>query len=127
MRIITNKEIVAYKNYLAGEEKSSATISKYLHDVSELQIWLSGKEITKSAVVEYKEKLSERYLPASVNAALSSLNSFFNYMQWFDLRVKKLKIQKQIFSSADKELSKAEYERLLKAARQKKNERLTKR
>ena len=50
MRIITNEEIVAYKNYLAGEEKSSATIGKYLHDVSELQIWLSGKEITKSAV-----------------------------------------------------------------------------
>ena len=45
-------------------------------------------------------------------------------MEWYDLRVKKLKIQKQIFASTDKELSKAEYDRLLQAAKQKKNERL---
>lgn len=38
--------------------------------------------------------------------------------------VSHLKIQKQIFASSEKELTKAEYERLLKAAKQKKNERL---
>ena len=45
-------------------------------------------------------------------------------MEWYDLRVKNLKIQKQIFASADRELTKAEYGRLLQAAQQKKNKRL---
>jgi len=45
-------------------------------------------------------------------------------MEWYDLRVKNLKIQKQVFASTDKELTKAEYDRLLQAAKQKKNERL---
>lgn len=66
----------------------------------------------------------EKYTPASVNSALASLNSFFAYNEWYDLRVKSLKIQKQIFASDEKELTKAEYERLLRAAQSKKNERL---
>ena len=40
------------------------------------------------------------------------------------MRVKNLKIQKQIFASTDKELTKTEYDRLLQVAKQKKNERL---
>ena len=75
-------------------------------------------------VLHYKKYLIERYAFASVNAMLSSLNSFFSFMQWYDLRVKKLKIQKQTFASADKELGKDEYERLLQAAKQNKSKRL---
>lgn len=74
--------------------------------------------------LEYKAYLCAHFAPASVNAALSSLNGFFSFMAWYDLRVKNLKIQKQLFASADKELTKAEYERLLQVAKQKKNERL---
>lgn len=124
MKKITMEDIKLYKTYLVDEEKAAATIEKYLHDVSELKIWLGERELCKSAVLEYKSYLCDRFAPASVNAALSSLNSFFNFMEWYDLRVKNLKIQKQIFASADKELTKAEYERLLQAAKQKKNERL---
>ena len=68
--------------------------------------------------------LTERYSVASVNSILSSLNSFFNYLEWYELRVKTIKVQKQIFASTEKELTKAEYERLLTAAKSKHNERL---
>ena len=80
--------------------------------------------VDKAAVLEYKAYLVENYKPASVNSVLSSLNSFFTYNEWYDCRVKSLKIQKQIFASKDKELTKVEYERLLDAAKSKKNERL---
>ena len=90
----------------------------------DFQIWSADQYLSKTIVLAYKAYLCEHYAPASVNAAISSLNSFFNYMEWFDLRVKNLKIQKQIFASTDKELTKAEYDRLLQAAKQKKNERL---
>lgn len=124
MRKITTEIIKSFNDYLVNEEKAAATVNKYLHDVGEFQIWLGEQELCKAAVLAYKSYLCERYAPASVNAALSSLNSFFNFMEWYDLRVKNLKIQKQIFASTDKELTKAEYDRLLQAAKQKKNERL---
>ena len=114
----------SFNDYLINEEKAAATVNKYLHDVGEFQTWLDEQELCKTAVLAYKAYLCEHYAPASVNAALSSLNSFFDFMEWYDLRVKNLKIQKQIFASTDKELTKAEYVRLLKAAKQKRNERL---
>lgn len=86
--------------------------------------WLSNPQFDKKAVLEYKNRLTKQYAPASVNAALSSLNKFFNFMEWYELRVKNLRIQKQIFASTDKELTKAEYERLLSAAKNKGNKRL---
>ena len=124
MRKITTEMKESFNDYLMNEEKAVATVNKYLHDVGEFQIWLGEQELCKTAVLAYKSYLCEQYAPASVNAALSSLNSFFNFMEWYDLRVKNLKIQKQIFASTDKELTKAEYDRLLQAAKQKKNERL---
>ena len=124
MRKITTETVKSFNYYLINEEKATATINKYLRDVSEFQIWLGTRELCKMAVLAYKSYLCERYSPASVNAALSSLNKFFHFMEWYDLRVKNLKIQKQIFASADRELTKAEYGRLLQAAQQKKNKRL---
>ena len=124
MRKITTEIIKSFNDYLINEEKASATVNKYLHDIGEFQIWLGEQELCKIAVLAYKSYLCEQYAPSSVNAALSSLNSFFNFMEWYDLRVKNLKIQKQIFASTDKELTKAEYDRLLQAAKQKKNQRL---
>lgn len=124
MRKITNELILSFKTYLIEEEKSENTIDKYIRDVTFFMIWLTSREVTKILALEYKKELCEKYAPASVNAAISSLNSFFEFAGWHDIRIKALKIQRQIFSNKDKELTKAEYERLLTAAKNKKNERL---
>ena len=124
MRKITNELIHSFKNYLIEEEKSENTVEKYIRDISFFMAWLCDQEATKILALEYKKELCEKYAPASVNAAISSLNSFFAFMEWHDIRIKALKIQRQIFSSKDKELTKVEYERLLNAAKSKKNERL---
>lgn len=124
MRKITNELIHSFKTYLIEEEKSENTIEKYIRDVTFFMIWLNDQEVTKILALEYKKELCEKYAPASVNAAISSLNSFFAFTGWHEIRIKVLKIQRQIFSNKDKELTKAEYERLLTAAKSKKNERL---
>ena len=121
---ITRELIEKFQHYLIEEEKSSATLEKYMRDVTAFLVWLAGCELDKLTVLRYKEYLMLNYAPASVNSVLSSLNSFFEYNEWHSLKVKMLKIQKQIFASKDKELTKVEYERLLKAAKDKKNERL---
>lgn len=124
MKIITKEIIAEYKKYLINEEKSYATIEKYSHDVNAFYIWNGNKEVEKIGVIEYKQLLMEKYAPASVNSHISSLNSFFDYMNWYECKVKMLKIQKQIFADKDKELTRSEYERLLKAAQRKNNKRL---
>lgn len=124
MRKITLEMVRKFKEYLWNEEKSDVTVKKYIHDVETFSRWLGDKLLEKSTMLMYKEQLMEKYAPASVNSVLSSLNSFFRFNEWFDLRVKNVKVQRQMFVSNDKELTKAEYERLLKAAKDKKNEKL---
>ena len=123
-RNLTKELVQQFESYLINEEKSPATISKYVHDVEQFAKWICYSEFDKSDVLAYKAYLTEQYAPASVNSVLSSMNCFFVYNEWFELRVKSLKIQRQIFASTDKELNKAEYERLLNAAKNKKNLRL---
>ncbi len=124
MKKLTNEMIKAFKLHLCNEEKSDNTIEKYMRDIRHFCEWLMGRAFDKSVVLEYKRELIEKYAPASVNSMLSSLNALFLYLNWYDMKVKTLKIQRQLFAGKDKELTKAEYERLLTAARSKYNKQL---
>ena len=98
MRKITNELIQEFKAHLIDEEKSSSTLEKYIRDITVFMEWCRETELGKSVVLEYKQDIVEKYAPASVNSILSSLNSFFSYNEWYDLKVKALKIQRQIFA-----------------------------
>ena len=124
MRQITNELIENFKIDLVEEEKAQATIEKYIRDILAFVEWLSGRTVEKQTVLEYKQKLIEKYAPASVNSVLSSLNRFFAFAEWFNCKVKSIKIQKQVFAKQERELTKAEYDRLLAAALHKDNKRL---
>lgn len=124
MRIITKKLIDTFKTYLLNEEKSSSTLEKYIRDILAFSVWLGTNEVTKGTVLEYKKYLIDNYAPASVNSILSSLNSFFGFNEWVDCKVKTLKIQRQLFVSSNKELTKTEYKQLLNAALSQHNKRL---
>ena len=124
MMKITMNLILQYKEYLIEEEKSEVTVEKYVRDVKTFYVWTEGRELTKSLVLEYKARLVEEYSPATVNSVIAALNGFFAYNEWYGLRVKSLKLQRQLFCQSEKELTKREYERLLKAASEEHNERL---
>ena len=124
MKKITKELIKKFRRYLIEEEKAAATVEKYIRDINVFADWLGEKELDKETVLIYKENLTQNYAPASVNSVLSSLNSFFTFNEWYNLRVKNLKIQKQLFANKDNELTKEEYERLLTAAKSKGNEQL---
>ena len=116
------ENVTQFRDYLINEEKSNETITKYLRDVSAFLRWIGNREITKSAVLSYKTEILGKYAPKSVNSMLASLNVFLKFIKKFECTVKSIKLQRQMFS--DKELTKAEYERLLIAAEKKKNKRL---
>ena len=124
-RILTEKLIAEFSCCLKSEEKSENTIGKYLRDVQAFFTYLGGAAVTKEAVIAYKNKLlAESYAVRSVNSMLASLNSLFAFLGWTDSRVKSIKLQRQIYCPEEKELTKAEYMRLVNAAKQKGNERL---
>lgn len=118
------EKIKDYMRYLAYEEKSPSTIKQYLRDILSFFACLGNEPVTKERVIQYKNKLSEKYRPASVNAKIAALNSFFSYIELPQLRVKQLKIQRNAFSSQKKELRKAEYMRLVETAKHKGDEKL---
>jgi len=124
MKYFDYKNVDTFREYLENEEKAFATIQKYLHDISEFKMWLGDRELTKALVLSYKAHIAKKYAIASVNSVISSLNSFFSFMGWNELKVKTVKVQKCIFSSEEKALTKEEYTRLLCAAEEHNDKRL---
>ena len=122
-RRITENIIAAFQKHLILEERSAATVEKYIRDVREFAEYVNS-EVAKETVIAYKNHLQEHYAVRSVNSMLASINSLFAFLGWHDLKVKALKLQQQVFCPEEKELTKAEYTRLCKTAERKHNERL---
>ena len=119
-RKITQTHIQLFHHYLIKEEKSTATVEKYLHDARAFLAYAGDAIINKEVVMAYKKELQiQEYAVRSINSMLASLNSFLNFLGWSDCKVKAMKQQKQIYCAEEKELSKAEYMRLLEAAKNK--------
>ena len=115
-RNITEEQIQSYSQHLIRDEKSTATVEKYLRDVRAFLVYVGAMAITKEVTVAYKRHLLESYAPRSINSMLASVNSFLIFIGRSDCRVKALKLQRQVYCPEEKELTKTEYERLLKAA-----------
>ena len=122
-RIITTAEIQRFSDYLVREEKSGATYGKYLRDVRGFAYFVGENPVTKEMVMAWKKNLVELgYAVRSINSMLASVNSFLGFQGWHDCKVKSIRLQRQTYCAEDKELTKAEYLRLLEAS--KKNEQL---
>lgn len=125
-REITEARLISFERYLIREERSAGTIEKYLRDVRQFSGWLDGAEVTKSATSAWKEELIARgYTSATVNGKLTALNVFLVLLGWQDCRVKQLKHQRQLFRDASRELTREEYERLVRTAEHLGRERLS--
>ncbi len=122
---LMSKHIQSYEDHLRMEEKSAATVEKYLRDIRAFACWLDGREITKERTSEWKSFLVERgYAPASVNAMLSALNSLLEFLDLGNCRVKFLKLQRRMFRDDSRDLTRADYDALTAAARGQGKERL---
>ena len=105
-----------FRQYLRNEEKSPLTEEKYLRDVRVFRKWLGDRPLSKTETLCFKNWLVDRYAVASVNSMLSSLNCFLSWIGRGECRVKILKTQNQGFRSEERELSREEYCRLLRAS-----------
>ena len=118
MRTITERQIKEFTCFLTEEERAPATVKMYVRTVEELMAWLAGREVTKEAAVAWKEHLlTQDYTPATVNVKLAAANAFFKFCGWQDCCVKALRLQRRVFRDPGRELTKAEYERLVETAK----------
>ncbi len=123
-RLITDDLIADFSAQLKKDEKSLLTIEKYKRDVNQFRAFMRGDSVEKERVLEYKRELMPEYAVSSINSIIASLNAFFRFANWTECCIKPIKVQKKAFCSAEKELTKAEYVRLVNAARRTKNSRL---
>lgn len=81
MSIIKN-QISDYNAFLIDEEKSAATIEKYIRDVIAFTEWLGDNELCKEKVLAYKEYLAVQLI----------LNYFYltNTAKYGKLKIKRL-------------------------------------
>ena len=115
--ILTMNQLVLFRQHLAGEEREQSTIEKYIREIRFFQTWLTGRLVTTEIVASWKSYLrTEGYQPETINSKLSALNKFFKFVGWQEYRMKYLKIQRKLFRGTEKELTKAEYIRLLETA-----------
>ena len=124
-RTMTAESLSAFEQYLKTEERSDATIEKYLRDARQFAAWLRGRAVTKEVAASWKEHLVEQsYDAGTVNGKLAALNAFFRFADWEDCRVKSLKRQRRVFREQKRELTQDEYAQLLRAAETMGRERL---
>lgn len=124
-RTSTVEQIREFSRYLREEERETATIDKYSRDVKDFFIWLKDREISRERIAEWKQHLRRvGRKPVTINGKLSALNKFLSFLGRNDCRIKYLKIQRRLFRSTEKQLSKQEYIRLLETAHSLGRERL---
>ncbi len=123
-RVVTIQLLHEFETYLRTEEKSELTVQKYLSDLRQVQGFADGRELDKSILLAYKERLAQEYMATSANSKLAAINSFLRFVGWQELCVKQFRVQKKIYCSEEKELTKDEYLRLVATAEKQNNERL---
>ena len=122
--IVTKENIEAYCAALHAAERAGSTIVKYRRELNQLAIWLAGRPASQERLAAWKAALAAQgYAPCTINAMLAAANGFFGYMGW-EIHLKLLKLQRRLFRDTARELSRAEYERLLAAAKDSGQERL---
>lgn len=124
MKKIEYKTLNAFEMFLRNEERSAATIEKYMRDIRCFAAFVGTEEVCKQIVMEYKNKLANSYAVASANSMIAALNSFLRFCGWNNLCVRQFRLQRQAYCSEEKELTRADYIRLLETANKRNNERL---
>ena len=123
-RTITKQKIKEFQCFLYENEKAKTTIQKYIRVLEQFNGYLKGREMTKDLLLAYRDQLRERQKAQTVNVKLSAINAYLAFCGMEEYKIKFLRHQRKAFVEDNRELSKEEYRRLLKAAKNKRNERL---
>ena len=116
---INEKDVEEFREYLMERENSRATIEKYLKDVRKFMEYAGTDEsLDKEKLLQYKEWLVCNYTVSSANSMLAALNQFLIFMEAGRLRLKRIRVQRLDVLRTERELSRKEFQKLVRTARQ---------
>ena len=110
------KNLSSFAVWLCKEGKSCGTIEKYRRDLRAFAGWLNGCELTNETAIKWRERLlSDGYAPITVNSMLAAVNTYCVFAE-LNIRIRFLKIQRQLFREQSRELTKEEFNLLVQTA-----------
>ena len=116
---INEKDVEEFREYLMERENSRATIEKYLRDVRKFMEYAGTDEsLDKEKLLQYKEWMVCNYTVSSANSMLAALNQFLIFMEAGRLRLKRIRVQRLDVLRTERELSRKEFQKLVRTARQ---------
>ena len=122
---VSKSDLAGFADCLKNGDRSPGTIEKYLHDASDFALWLGQRELTRETAVQWREfLLQQNYSPVTINSMLSAVNSLFKFLGRGDCRIRFLRVQRRAFREQSRELTRAEYQKLLDTAAEQGQERL---
>ena len=120
---LTRLDIQNFAAHLRRQGRSAATAEKYVREADRFAAWLGDRPPDREAALSYRDRLSRTRPASGANGAVSALNRLAAFLG-LDWRLKALPVQRRLCREESRELTAAEYRRLLTAAKAKKNERL---
>ena len=121
---VSEERLLEFRRFLIENERSRATVEKYLRDVRCFLAFADGRGIFRETVLSFKERLRADHSPAGANSILAAVNAFLRFLGLEAFCVKSFRIQRSAFCREERELSREEYVRLVRTAHEMGNERL---
>lgn len=117
------ERLQAFRQALIAQERSAATVEKYVRNARAFVRYAGGQKVNQAQLLSYKALLLETHTARSVNSMIAGINRYLSFCD-STLRMRPLRVQRQMFCPEEKELSRAEYVRLCRTAQRRNNMRL---
>lgn len=118
-------ELDAYRRHLAERERAAATVTKYMRVLGRLAQWCGGELRERSQLLAFKQTLQRQHAPATVNAMLAAVNGYLRWAGAPEWTLGFLRLQRRDFAREERELTRREYEKLVRAAEKSSDRRLS--
>lgn len=127
MEHVLSMEMVAqFIAYYREREKAEATCEKYSRILLNLLAWTRERTVTRELLSTYRQVLllEKRYAPSTVNVCVAAINDLMRFLGWNMCCIARVKVQEPAFRLGKRELSYAEYMRLIETARKRSDQKL---
>lgn len=116
MQRVDMTAVSAYEHRLRSQGKAAATVEKYVRFIRDFVYSLGDHYLSVEHVRAWLEGMKKTRHVNTVNNAISALNGFFKWLRRDDCRVSFYPHQEPPYREDDRNLDKADFDRLLRVA-----------
>jgi len=111
---LTSNYIESFCDEMYRQERSEGTVAQYRRSLWQLYHSLSGRQLTREALLDWKAQLTRSKSVRTVNCMIAAVNAFLAFAGAVEWKLKSLKCQRKVFS--EDELTQKEFYSLVQQA-----------